>query len=290
MIQKVYSILTKKYPQNYLLRNPFIGTLIVLLFSFLFVIIYKPLYLKESRFFNFELTMVVYLCATSTTLLGIALFLRRSKYFSKEYKWTLLKELILVVGILLVMGIVTYFLGFLLETPGKRWNVATFLDSCKIAFLIGIFPLLFFTIINYQYLFVTETIQNFETVRNNTGAEQFEELIHINSKLKKEELSFYPNQFIYSEAAGNYVIFHLEVDQKIRKEMIRNSISNIEKQLSGISYIIRTHRAFIVNIRKLHSQKGNTLGYRLKLNGTEDEIPVSRQRAHDFILLLKLYQ
>jgi DNA-binding LytR/AlgR family response regulator len=114
-----------------------------------------------------------------------------------------------------------------------------------------------------------------------------EELIHIESKLKKEELSFFPSQFIYAESDGNYVTFHLDIQGKTREVMIRNSISNIEQQLSGLPFCIRTHRAFIINTGKVTSRRGNTLGYRLKLAGADEEIPVSRQNIKSFDDLLK---
>jgi hypothetical protein len=63
-----------------------------------------------------------------------------------------------------------------------------------------------------------------------------EDLIQISSQLKKEELSFYPGQFLYAESDGNYVVFYLNRNNLIKKEIIRNSINNIEQQLSDIPY------------------------------------------------------
>jgi hypothetical protein len=54
-------------------------------------------------------------------------------------------------------------------------------------------------------------------------------------------------------------------DIGVRKEIYRNSITEIEKQLLKIPFITRSHRAFIVNIKRILSKKGNSLGYRLKL-------------------------
>ena len=114
-------------------------------------------------------------------------------------------------------------------------------------------------------------------------------MIRIASQLNKEELSFYPSQFIYAEADGNYVVFYLNINNQIQKKIIRNSINTIAQQLSSIPYLIRTHRGFIVNVKQVISQKGNTLGYRLKLGGIDDIIPVSRQNAKEFDQLLRQY-
>lgn len=188
------------------------------------------------------------------------------------------------------MSIILYLLGFIFEPPAPRWNIPTFLDACKSVFLICIIPFVFFNLLNYRHLFLTEKLQDFESANDTASTTDFsDKLIQISSRLKKEELSFYPKQFLYAESDGNYVVFHLNVDNQIRKKIIRNSINDIEKQLSAIPYFIRTHRAFIVNITKVSSQKGNTLGYRLILSGMDAEIPVSRQNTRRFNQLIRQY-
>jgi hypothetical protein len=277
----------KKYPQNYIISNPSVGAIIVLLFVVGFVIIYKPLQIHESRFFNYQLTIAIYCAVVALPLIGWARLMKRIRFFSNPDEWTVLREILSIIIWLSGMGITAYLSGFLLETPGDRWNLPTFFNSLGSAFLIGILPFVFFTLLNYRYLFVTDITKNFIPDTNSLIPEKSEELLRIASRLKKEELEFYPSQLIYAESDGNYIEFHLSVDNQIKKRVIRNSINNIEQQLSSIPFIFRTHRAFIVNIKKVISQKGNTLGYRLKLSGTDTEVPVSRQKTREFDQILK---
>ena len=107
--------------------------------------------------------------------------------------------------------------------------------------------------------------------------------------LKKEKLSFFPSEFLFAESDGNYVIFHLLREEKLQKFTIRNSISNIEQQVSQIPWFFRTHRAFIINLKQIVQKKGNTAGYRLKLNKVNLEIPVSRQKTKSFDTYLKQF-
>ena len=286
-MSKIYALINKKYPQNYILRNPFNGTLICWVFCFGFIVIYQPLKGHASKHLNYQETMAVYCLGAAIVGFGLIKVLKSIKYFSEE-NWTVIKELVSIAIILLGESTVIYFLGFIMEVPGNRWNLATFLDSCKNVYLIGIIPWVFIILLNYRHLFVLETEQDFES--DKSPSSKAGELIHISSRLKKEELSFYPDQFIYAESDGNYVVFYLNQENHIRKEVIRNSISEIERQLSKIPCIIRTHRAFIVNVKKVCSKKGNTLGYRLKLSDTESEIPVSRQNIPNFNQLLKLHK
>jgi hypothetical protein len=289
MVFLISKWLNKRYPQNYIIKNPLIGSLVFLGFCIFFVIIYKPLQTHESRFFSYNLTVAVYCFIVTIPLYGLLTILKSIKFFSDPEDWTVLKELLSVVISLIGMGIAVYFSGFLLEPLIQRWNLVTFFDSLLSAFLIFVVPLSFFSIINYRYLLVSDILKQFnnEVYLKSSGAS--EELIRIESQLKKEELNFYPNQFIYAESDGNYTAFYLKLDNQIRRKIIRNSISNIEQQLSAIPFLFRTHRAFIVNLKMIDSQKGNTLGYRLKLSGIDNEIPVSRQKTRDFDEIMNRY-
>lgn len=290
MVFMISKWLNKRYPQNYIIRNPLIGSMVLLGFCILFIIIYKPLQTHESRFFSYNLTVAVYCLIVMIPLFGLLTILKRIRFFSDPEDWTVLKELLSVVISLTVMGITVYFAGFLLEPPGQRWNLVTFFDSLLSAFLVFVVPLSFFTVINYRYLLVSDIQKQYNTAEALSGSSgESEELIRIVSQLKKEELSFYPNQFIYAESDGNYTVFYLKQDDQIKRRIIRNSISNIEKQLAVAPFLFRTHRAYIVNLKAVSSQKGNTLGYRLRLIGADREIPVSRQKTHDLDQAMKRY-
>jgi hypothetical protein len=287
---RIIKWLNIKYPQNYIIKNPFTGTLIIALFVFGFTVLYKPFNTHAARAFSYEATMAIY-----SLLSGIFIFLsikilKTVKYFSNTKDWTIFKEFLSVFLVLFVLGIAIYLLGFFIETSAQRWNISTFLNSFKGAFLTGIIPLFFFTAINYPYLFSESIDLNIGNAAI-TGQENqpSEDLIQISSQLKKEELSFYPSQFLYAESDGNYVVFYLSINNLVKKEIIRNSINSIEKQLSGIPYFLRIHRAFIVNLKKVRSKQGNTLGYMIKLSETEIKIPVSRKNTKDFNKLSALY-
>ncbi len=284
-----FKLLNKYYPQNFIIEKPYAGTGIFLAFCFLFLILYRPLNTHEARFFSFEITMAIYLGILSVPIFFVIRLLKKIRYFSNPTEWTILKEILAILFILSGMGISIYFIGFIMEGSGDRWNLPTFFSSCMVSFLIGIVPFLFFAATNYRYLFVTDIEKNFKP-ESNTALFPLEKLIKISSQLKKEELSFYPHQFIFAESDSNYVVFHLNVDNQIRKKTIRNSIGNIELQFSAIPFFMRTHRAFIVNVKQVISQKGNTLGYQLRIHGIDTLIPVSRQKTRDFDQLVKQYR
>jgi hypothetical protein len=271
-----------RFPQNLIIQKPFWGGFIIAAISFLFLVLYKPLGVRASRDMSFEITMAIY-----STFSGVSAFLaikllRSLSWFRIENDWTIKKELLSAFLVICATCLSVYFLGFVIEESSPRWNLATFYDSFINAFLIGVIPFMFFTIGNYRYLFPHKIESTAKTVENDTDRQTAGEMIRISSQLKKESLSFHPSELIFAESDGNYVVFYLEKDGQVKKETIRNSINSIEQQLASLPFLFRTHRAFIVNLKKVITKHGTTLGYNLKLSGTEVRIPVSRNNTKEF--------
>jgi hypothetical protein len=287
-MKNILNWINREIPPNFLIREPVQGAMVFFLIFFLFAIIYQPLDTHPSRFFSYPVTAALYSFIASAAVGGIVKMLKSFPYFSKITKWTVLKELLTILISLAGMGLSVYFAAFIIEEPANRWNLSTLSDSVTKSFLLGVIPFIFFTLLNFRYWFGPEISMNQDN-NSGSGHEPAEELIRISSQLKKEELSFYPGQFIYAESESNYVNFYIWKDDKLKKEVIRNSISNVEKQFADFPFIVRTHRAYIVNIGKIIQKKGNVLGYRLKLNGVDQEVPVSRNNTAIFNRVFKQY-
>lgn len=277
----VSEFLRKSYPQNLIIRKPLVGALILFVFTFLFIITYKPLDAHASVAESMNLTMALYALVSALAMLVMISVLKKADYFSREEDWTVLKEVLSIILLLFGLGLVIYFAAFIIEPPAQRWTWSTFFDSVKSAFLVGIIPFTLFSAINYPYLFHIST--DLERPKEQKTKEQpEEERLRISSQLKKESLSFFPSQFIFAESDGNYVVFHLSESGTTRSVTIRNTISNVSQQLEHVSQIIRCHRAFLVNLDRIVEKTGNASGYKLKLDGSEKEIPVSRQNIPAF--------
>ncbi|WP_186434425.1 LytTR family transcriptional regulator DNA-binding domain-containing protein [Lutibacter sp. Hel_I_33_5] len=102
------------------------------------------------------------------------------------------------------------------------------------------------------------------------------EKITIYSLNKKESFSFLTNSLVYINSQGNYVSFFLLKNNELKEKVIRNTISEIEKELKGEENIIRVHRSYIVNKDFILDYKGNSKGYKLILKKFPQLIPVSR--------------
>ena len=146
MKSRIDKWLNYNYPQNYILRYPFTGTLIIAIFTFGFISLYKPFNVHPTKVFSFETTMAFYSFLSGIFMYLAVKTLKTVKYFSNDKEWTVYKEILSIFIILFVLGLAIYFLGFLIESEptAKRWNILTFLNSIESAFLIGIIPLIFF--------------------------------------------------------------------------------------------------------------------------------------------------
>ncbi|RYE17013.1 MAG: LytTR family transcriptional regulator [Sphingobacteriales bacterium] len=83
-------------------------------------------------------------------------------------------------------------------------------------------------------------------------------------------------------AADNYTeVFYLQKGE-LKKELIRNSLKNMELQLSHSPQLYRCHRSYVVNISRITQVSGNAQGYKLKLPVMKELIPVSRSRSVEF--------
>ena len=281
LFDRIHEISGKRFPRNFIMRNPFTGSLILVSFCFLFMMIYKPLRVQESRFFAFSATLAIYCAMMYLPAAFTGKALNMTGYFSEKRDWTLAREILSSLIIISVLGIAVYLMGFILEEPGKRLNLSTFLDSFNRIFLICLIPLLLPTVFNFRYLLDKETIRDFKADELKLGNDK-QKPVRIISKLKKEELDIIPGNLIYAEADGNYVNFYISADGKTLTRSVRNSIQDIEEQLGEFSFIFRSHRAFLVNMSKITSVKGNSLGYRVRLDGSDSEIPVARNRVSEF--------
>ncbi|GET24802.1 hypothetical protein NT017_11310 [Prolixibacter sp. NT017] len=244
---------------------------------------YDPLEFHGTQLYTYPQLMGLYCATAGFADFSFVRLIRLFPYFSNEQEWTLIKEFTAVVFILLGVSIGIFVIQFFIDPQIPQWTFRNFLGSVKNAYLIGSLPFLFSMIINISNKIHHDSEISFSASGTSTPSpDAAEELIQIESKLKKETLEFYPSQFLYAESDGNYVVFYLQEKNEIKKKIIRNSISQIENQLTSQTRFFRTHRSFIVNLEKVTGKDGNTSGYRITVEGLSTEIPVSRQNVAKF--------
>lgn len=88
-------------------------------------------------------------------------------------------------------------------------------------------------------------------------------------------LSLRSDDLLYFESADNYVIVYFRRNQKIGRELIRNSLKNIETDHLEHK-CIRCHRSFIVNFSNVIAIKKRCRAYEIEIERVDFAIPISR--------------
>ncbi len=99
----------------------------------------------------------------------------------------------------------------------------------------------------------------------------------FSSENKSEFIKLQLDDLVLIKSADNYVEIMYKDNERIQQKLIRNTLKNIEAQLNKYSEFIRCHRTYIVNKKFVLDFSRGYTGYRLKLSGYNEEIPVSRQ-------------
>lgn len=105
----------------------------------------------------------------------------------------------------------------------------------------------------------------------------------------KEMLEVAADDFLYVEAEGNYVkaTYRARRNGTVVQKLLRATMKQVEETVADYPFIIRCHRAFLVNVQQVVKVDGNSQGYRLRLEGCDEEVPVSRAYAKEVKMLIE---
>lgn len=162
----------------------------------------------------------------------------------------------------------------LMCTYFNLWNhcLQVFLIIVFCSFLVGLYWRYKFR----NYFLVTE-------LKGDEGVS--EESITLNGTTN-DSMTLKIEELLYIEAVGNYVKIHLWCNDKIVTETLRNTLKNVEEELHLYPAVMRCHRAFIVNMKRVEQMMGHTGSVQLQVEHCDTAIPVSRsniQSIRDYI-------
>ncbi len=101
--------------------------------------------------------------------------------------------------------------------------------------------------------------------------------IEIASDNESDNFRIQVSEIVYVKSANNYAEIGYHDEGTVKKKMVRNTLRNVELQLSDFNVFIRTHRTSLVNIQYIDKLNKNFNSYWLSLDKTKETIPVSRQ-------------
>lgn len=248
------------------LKYRLMHVLIILVFSVLFLIVFEPFnikawlkypdWLKNLGLLSLGLTFS-FIIAFSQLLVRTLIKIKQFKIFHL-IAWLTAEILLLTVILTLIFA--DYTIGFLHE----------FFVTIRFASVGLVLPYSFSILI--LMLIQQHNIREQSRSKSSPGSS---DLIHLKDEREQVKFSIHKPSVLYLESTDNYVsIYYLQEDH-VRKEMLRNSMKNVEQQLYA-SGLVRCHRSFIVNMENVHWFKKEGRNYLFRMKHGDTIIPVSR--------------
>lgn len=267
----------------------------VILFVFVFLLVFKPFNIDKILTLSLPAGALAYGLTSGLTILlvGQLMVTFFPNYFCDK-AWTIGRELLCTNIILLSISLSIAVLGIFIEEcpPDVQGNQGVwqfFLQNCWHTYTVGLFPVTLLTTISYNRFLKKNLAQATQhNLRLESKTEPAPEpvepdtLVTIASHNSNNDFSFKLQDLLFIMADGNYVEFHLEDGDSVTREIRRNTLSNIESQLVEYNFLFRSHRAYLVNLKKVIHSSGNAQGYELKLVKTDRTVPVSRRNLGRF--------
>ena len=247
--------------------------LITGLFAFIFTNIFEPFGIYSSvDKSEFEIFLEI-----NIAIIGVITSLTFSQFFIRKiFRLESFTYLNIVFWFLLesiIIGIVWTLLTTIIDGNSPFFFKLWLNNILESIFLIGLpyFASIFYLSISYKNKTVTHLQDqlNKEKIDPNT-------LISFKESSNKTKLSLRLEDLLYVESSDNYVVIFYSNGNSIEKIMLRNTIKQLEQELTPYE-IIRCHRSYMVNpiniSRKEKTSKGLNLYFR-KFETTV--VPVSK--------------
>lgn len=270
-------IFDQKYPApRPALRNLIIAILFGL-FIGLFLLFFEPFDINLSTNENKVFQLLFFGCITTIVLLFFLHILPSllPKIFYDEH-WTVKHQIIFYLIILFVIatfnGIYTNYINSLPFSWSNYWWIISR------TFVLGGIPIAFLTLLDYQRKDKLNRNQANDIISNKKEFLNSNETVHkISTDLKDESFSFNEDDFNYAMAVGNYIDISILVENTLKRVTYRVTLSSFEAQLEESSSLIRCHRSYLVNLKKVENISGNAQGLKFKLKNQSELVPVSRK-------------
>lgn len=204
--------------------------------------------------------------------------------------YTVGATLVWILWITFLVGVSNFIIHELFfNIPDFRWNGLPFM--LYQTFLIALLPYLFIIILYNTYYLrnkirtinrINVELTDFQSNKHTTA------LLTLTSAHMRDVFTIDSDALLCIISADNYVEINWLENEQTKKILLRNTLTGIEKEIKKqATHIQRCHNSYIVNLNQIKTISGNTGGYRIILNKTDIEIPISRKYKSRFFELLR---
>lgn len=218
------------------------------------------------------------------------------KYFSTDESNAFISKinvnplLMLGIGLLLIISCEIYVLRHIsIINHSANFYLSTFLIVFS-SFLVPVFIIFIFIErfiiknIDHDTQSVNEEISKIQAV-----IPEEKKKIVVSSKKTNASIEFYLDEFVLTEALGNYCMFYIMKENGLSKQIIHSTMKQVEEVLMEYDTIVRCHKSYIINLAFISKISGNSRGYLLNFDCDVEPVPVSRSLQNELIKTIKDY-
>lgn len=283
-MNKLSTYLRQPYPLS---DRPWLAVGICLVCLVFILTMFEPFNYRFNSLSQFWVLVGFVIMTLIGSVISFVLLPRLFRQFYNPDNWTVGKNLINSIIFLFIMGLLivlydTILLPILFDFSYEH-TVEEYIRVIRIdllaTFTIGLIPLVLFTIITQNSSLkrnLGEAILLNKTLMERIKPEANETLRITLAGTTKESVSVIPDNILYLESSGNYVDVYYMEEKGVQHKLLRSTIRQSEDELSPYPFLVRCHRAFMVNVNQITNVSGNAQGYKLSLQNTSKDIPVSR--------------
>jgi len=270
-------ILNQPFPANQEISKTLRFTFYAGCIVFLILVLFQPFgfyktasqyYFRNAFFFGLATFVVSSLNALFLPVLFPRVF--------DERTWTVSKEL----GAMIWQVMAISFVNLLLF----KWlyhEEVPIITVLGITAAVGIFPITLIILLK-QYTLLKKYGSGAAMLdqqihrQQGTNIKTESSLITIPGDNQNETVSFNLDDFRFISSADNYIKLHFLENQKLAQRVMRSTLKKSEEYLAQHDQVFRCHRTYIVNLAAVEHVSGNAQGFKLRLKGVDELIPVSR--------------
>ena len=249
---------------------------IVLLGAVALILVYRPQVVlrgliidsNQSLFYIISLIILGFIIIITSRVLFYKTHKHKPQTFKTFCTWIGLE----IIAIILVLSVFAYCLN----APDTRSFLTIFKRTTLSVFSVLFIPYL----VSWLYFSLKEKEKELKEVlaeNNDILLEDKKGLVNFSDEKGILRLSLRNEDLLYLKSADNYVyIYYLNNKKEIVNYLLRNSLKNIEENISNIN-LIRCHRFYMVNSRNVKLLRKSKDGLLLELDtDVLCEIPVSK--------------
>ncbi len=264
-------------------------------FLTVFLLIFRPFGLEV---YPYEESYVIagYGVVTFLTILAADYFSTHflRKIFDEE-RWKMYKQLLYTLCVLFFLGVTNYIYAYFINAfPG---TLIGFLKVQLYVLLSCIVPVILVVMWRQNHL-LKKNLQEARQLSAELPVKEVksivvpEPLVHkeitFTGENKNDVISMRVDKILCINSKENYIEIVCQDENKIKKLLLRSTLTRVEDSLSGFKDFFRAHRSYLVNLNKVVAVDGNAQGYRLTLEGWAETIPVARGRAAELREILNI--